>query len=153
MKTRKSWREKMDPPGLPKLVAIPERMRKRFGDGEMLLPHPREVEAIIRTVPEGNLITLTEIREELARRHGAAVTCPLVTGIFVRLAAEAAEEQAGSGATRITPYWRVVKADGSLNPKFPGGVAQQSERLSGEGHRITPARGNRPPRVALAASR
>jgi alkylated DNA nucleotide flippase Atl1 len=153
MKTRKSWREKMDPPGLPKLVAIPERMRKRLGDGEMLLPHPREVEALIRSVPEGALITLTQIREELARRHGASVTCPLVTGIFVRIAAEAAEEDAACGKTRITPYWRVVKDDGSLNPKFPGGTESQIERLRDEGHRITPARGKRAPRVMLAATR
>ena len=31
MKTRKRWREKTDNPNLPKVVAIPPRMHKRFG--------------------------------------------------------------------------------------------------------------------------
>jgi hypothetical protein len=51
----------------------------------------------------------------------------------------------------ITPYWWVVKDDGSLNPKFPGGAERQGERLRAEGHRILPAKGKRPPRVAEVA--
>jgi hypothetical protein len=100
-------------------------------------------------VRKGRLITVAEIREVLAAQHMTDLTCPLTTGIFVRLAAEAAEEDAQAGKTRITPYWRVVKDDGSLNPKFPGGTARQAERLRAEGHRIVPARGKRPPRVAV----
>jgi len=137
----------MDNPNLPKLVAIPPNMKRR--DGTMLVPSPREVEACIRNVRKGSVTTVSEIREFLARRHGVDVTCPLTTGIFVRIAAEAAEEDARSGKTRITPYWRVVKDDGSLNPKFPGGVERQAERLRAEGRQIVPGAGKRPPRVAL----
>ena len=36
MYTRKSWREKLDNPNLPKLVKIPANMRKRFGRGTTL---------------------------------------------------------------------------------------------------------------------
>jgi hypothetical protein len=150
MKTRKSWREKMDNPNLPKLVAIPPRMQKRFGTGTMLVPSPREVEALIRNVRKGSVTTVSRIRESLAGKHFADVTCPLTTGIFVRIAAEAAEEDAGAGKSKITPYWRVLKDDGSLNPKFPGGVQRQAENLREEGHRILPGTGKRPPRVALS---
>ena len=139
----------MDNPNLPKLVTIPPRMQKRFGKGTMLVPSPNEVEACIRTVRKGSVTTVSQIREFLAGKHSADVTCPLTTGIFVRIAAEAAEEDASSGKAKITPYWRVVKDDGSLNPKFPGGVKQQAERLRAEGHRIVPGTGKRPPRVAL----
>ena len=76
----------------------------------------------------------------LAEGHAADTACPLVTGIFVRIAAEAAEEDAAAGKTKITPYWRVVKDDGSLNPKFPGGVEAQAERLRDEGHAIDTSR-------------
>jgi 6-O-methylguanine DNA methyltransferase, DNA binding domain len=148
MKTRRSWREKMDNPNLPKVVDIPPLWQKRWGNGSMLIPSPRQVEALMRAVPKGRLITVTGIRETLAAEHMAAVACPLTTGIFVRIAAEAAEEDARAGKTRITPYWRVVKEDGSLNPKFPGGVRRQAERLRAEGHHILPAKGKRPPRVA-----
>ena len=149
MATRKSWREKMENPNLPKVIAIPPRMQARFGAGSMLIPSPREVDALIRTVRKGSVITISKIREQLAAKHSADVTCPMTTGIFVRLASEAAEEEAASGKTRITPYWRVVKDDGSLNPKFPGGAERQSERLRAEGHRILAGSKRRPPRLEI----
>lgn len=147
--TRKSWREKMNNPNLPKLVAIPPNMQKRFGTGTMLIPSPAEVEALMRSVPNGSVITISQIRDSLAREHSADVTCPLTTGIFIRLAAEAAEEETRAGKPGITPYWRVVKNDGSLNPKFPGGSKRQLQRLRAEGHRIHPAGESGEPRVIL----
>jgi alkylated DNA nucleotide flippase Atl1 len=138
----------MDNPNLPKLVEILPNMRKRLGTGTMLVPSPGEVEAFIRTVPKGSVTTVSRIRRFLADKYSVDVTCPLTTGIFVRIAAEAAEEDASKGVAKITPYWRVVRDDGSLNPKFPGGVARQAERLRAEGHRILPGAGTRPPRVA-----
>src|SRR5579871_6129454 len=131
----------MENPRLPKLVQIPPRMQKRFGKGTMLLPHPRDVEAMIKAVPNGRVTTVSNIRESLASKFMADVACPLVTGIFVRITAEAAEEEARAGKKRITPYWRVVKDDGALYPKFPGGVARQAARLQAEGHRVVKGRG------------
>jgi len=48
---------------------------------------------------------------------------------------------------RITPYWRVIKTDGSLNPKFPGGAKAQAAHLRAEGHKIAAAKGKKPPKV------
>jgi hypothetical protein len=140
MYTRKSWREKLDNPNLPKVVRIPANMRKQLGRGAMLIPSPRDVDAMIRTVRKGGVITVARLREHLAHKFAADVTCPLTTGIFVRIAAEAAEEDARDGKKRITPYWRVIKDDGSLNPKFPGGVEAQADRLRDEGHAIDTSR-------------
>jgi hypothetical protein len=148
MHTRTTWREKMENPGLPKVVEVPRSWRKRFGNGAMLVPHPRDVEAAIRSVRRGRLVTVGQIRAYLAAKYQADVTCPLTTGIFIRIAAEAAEEEARAGKTRITPYWRVVKDDGSLNPKFPGGLAAQAERLRGEGQIVDTRR--KIPRVVAA---
>ncbi len=141
----------MDNPNLPKLVAVPLKMQKRLGAGTMLVPSPREVEAFIRTVRKGSVTTVSQIREFLAGKYSADVTCPLTTGIFVRIAAEAAEEDASTGKSKITPYWRVLKDDGSLNPKFPGGVLRQAEKLREEGHRILPGTGKQSPRVTLGS--
>ena len=137
----------MDNPNLPKVVPVPPRMQKSCGTGNMLVPSPREVDEMIRATPKGRITTVSSIRDGLAKRHLADVTCPITTGIFVRIAAEAAEEAAHAGKTRITPYWRVVKDDGSLNPKFPGGVESQAEHLRAEGHRVLPGSGKKPPRV------
>jgi hypothetical protein len=149
MGTRKSWREKMNNPNLPKIVPVLPRMRARFGNVDMLVPSPREVEACMRAVPAGQITTVSRIRDLLARKHSVAVTCPLTTGIFVRIAAEAAEEDAAAGRAEVTPYWRVVRDDGSLFDKFPGGVERQRERLRAEGHRILPGTGRRRPRVVM----
>jgi hypothetical protein len=151
MRTRKSWREKMSNPNLPKIVPVLPRMRARFGNVDMLVPSPREVEACMRAVPAGRIITVSRIRDLLARQHSVGVTCPLTTGIFVRIAAEAAEEDAQAGRTDVTPYWRVVRDDGSLYDKFPGGMDRQRERLRAEGRRILTGTGRRPLRVAMGA--
>ena len=151
MRTRKSWREKMDNPNLPKLVEMLPNMQKRFGSGTTLVPSPKEVDACIRRVHKRSVATVSQIRRFLAGQYSVDAACPLTTGIFIRIAAEAAEEDASKGKTRITPYWRVVKDDGSLNPKFPGGVERQAERLRAEGHRILPGAGKRAPRVVMAS--
>ena len=71
----------------------------------------------------------------------------MTTGIFIRIAAEAAEEDLTRGETEITPYWWTIKADGSLNEKFPGGIDAQAAHLREEGHTIEPAKGKKPPKV------
>ena len=132
-KSKTSWRDKLEKPQEPKLVTVPPKMPARFGTGKMLIPTPMRVDDLMRRVGKGRLITAGQIRQKLARDCGADVTCPLTTGIFMRIAAEAAEEDRANGRKRITPYWRVVKDDGSLNPKFPGGESQQARHLRGEG--------------------
>ncbi len=139
----------MDNPNLPKIVPAFPRIQARLGKVDMLVPSPREVEACVRAVPQGQITTVSQIRDFLARKYSVGVTCPLTTGIFIRIAAEAAEEDARAGRTEITPYWRVVRDDGSLYDKFPGGMKRQQERLKAEGHRILPGKGRRPPRVAM----
>ena len=130
--SRVPWREKMERPQEPKLVQVPPKM-SRFGNGMMLIPTPKLVDGIVRQVPRGWLVTVGEIRRKLAADHSADVTCPLTTGIFIRIVAEASEEERANGRKRVAPYWRVIKDDGSLNPKFPGGVGQQARYLRAEG--------------------
>lgn len=144
-RSRVPWREKMERPQEPKLVRIPPKM-SQWGKGMMLIPTPKLVDAIVRQVPRGRLVTVGEIRRKLAANFSADVTCPLTTGIFIRIVAEAAEEDRANGRKRIAPYWRVVKDDGSLNPKFPGGVAQQARNLRTEGFTVV-GNGKKPPIV------
>lgn len=111
-------------------------MHKQFGRGKMLIPSPLDVDELIRRVPRGKLITLSEVRERLARSAGAVCACPLTTSIFIRIAAENADEQERFGKARITPYWRVIRDDGMLLEKLPGGPSGLAVRLEAEGHAI-----------------
>jgi len=147
-KTRKTWQEKLaNSKGLPKVVEIDDKMSKRWGTGTVCIPAPKEVDEIMKQVPKGKLITTGEIRVMLAQKHGATIGCPLTTGIFVNIAAHAADEAAAEGKQNTTPYWRTLKSGGVLNEKFPGGVEAQAAHLREEGHTIEPGKGKKPPRV------
>ena len=140
---RKSWREKLaDNKGLPKVVEITDKMAKRWGSGTLVIPAPKEVDEIMKNVPKGKLITINDIRKRLAREHGATIACPITTGIFSWIAANAAGEELADGKKKITPYWRTLKSGGDLNPKFPGGIDNLKALLESEGHRVI-KKGNR----------
>jgi hypothetical protein len=125
-----------DSKGLPKVGTIRGQMTTRWGTGSMVIPAPMEVDAIMKKVPKGKLITINEIRSMLARKHNADIACPITTGIFAWIAAHAAEEAAAAGKARITPYWRTLKTGGLLNEKYPGGIVQLKKHLEAEGHKV-----------------
>lgn len=138
MRARKSWRDKLeDSKDLPRVEIIPDRMKAKWGAGTLVIPAPKEVDEMMRQVPKGRVTTINHIRAALAKKHGATVGCPLTTGIFAWIAANAAAEEAASKPrARITPYWRTLKAGGVLNEKYPGGIARQKQRLKAEGHAV-----------------
>ena len=74
-KTRTTAREKLEKDqGLPKIVDIPPKMEKRFGKGKMLIPKPLDIDALIRKVKKGKLVTQSQIREKLANDFKTNVT-------------------------------------------------------------------------------
>jgi hypothetical protein len=148
-KARKTWRQKLEEknPEHGKIVDVPPKMQNRFLVGKMLIPRPLDIDALIHRVPRGKLATVIQIRDKLAKDAEANCCCPLTTGIFLRIVAEVAEEDLIRGNKDVTPYWRVVKADGSLNGKFPGGVQAQAAHLEKEGHLIDSKIDGKPPRV------
>jgi len=140
MVKRKTAKEKLeDAKGLPKIVDMPK--------GVMVVPKPLDVDGLIRKAKPGCLVTTDQIRAHLAKNAQADYACPLATGIFIRIAAEAAEEDLLSGK-EPTPYWRVIKHNGSMNEKFPGGIERQAARLKEEGYTIIEGKGKKPPKVA-----
>jgi ABC-type Fe3+ transport system substrate-binding protein len=119
---KKSWREKLATnKDLPKT---------------MVIPAPSEVDALMKHVPRGRVVTINELRAALAKKHRVDFACPLTTGIFSWIAAHAAAEAGAEGARDITPYWRTLKTGGELNPKYPGGNEGVARRLRAEGHKV-----------------
>lgn len=139
-KSKKTWREKLEKPQESKIVQIPERMRKQWGPGTMVIATPMHVDSLVRKIPKGKLVTVTRIMEKLAHDLGADTACPMCTGIFMGIVAKAAEEDRATGRKHLAPYWRVLKTKGALNPKYPGGIQAQAERLEEEGHEIDKTR-------------
>jgi alkylated DNA nucleotide flippase Atl1 len=135
-KSKTSWRSKLEKAQEPSVFEMTGKTAQRFGPGKMLIPTPMMVDEVIRRVRRGKLITTGTIRKILAEKMGADVTCPLCTGIFVRISAEASEEDRAAGRSRVTPYWRVVTDKGELNEKFSGGTSAAAQKLREEGHRV-----------------
>jgi alkylated DNA nucleotide flippase Atl1 len=136
-KKKPTWVEKLnDSKGLPKVEKITDKMSKRWGTGTIVIPAPIEVDELMRKVPAGKLTTINDIRAALAKKHKATIGCPMTTGIFAWVAAQASEEREQGGEKNVTPYWRTLKTGGVLNEKYPGGAEAQKLRLEKEGHTV-----------------
>ena len=134
---KKSWHEKLaDDKDLPKVCKVTGKLSKRWGEGRFVIPAPREVNALMKQVPKGRVVTINELRAALAKKHQADFACPITTGIFSWIVAHAAAEDEAAGKKRITPFWRTLKMGGEVNPKYPGGVKALAKRLRGEGHMV-----------------
>jgi hypothetical protein len=120
----KTWTEKMNDPSKE---AVVKKIDKPFADipagGKMLIATPKIIDTYVRQIPKGKSVSLLTMRQDLALEFQAEYTCPVTTGIFLRIVSEAAHEQWEAGKTigRITPFWRVVDPASALNKKLSFG--------------------------------
>ena len=120
----KSWAEKRD---TNKEIQV-KINDKKFADiptgTRMLIPSPKIVDDFVKTIPNGSFIITKDLRNRLAIQYDAEMTCPLVTGIFLRIISEAAYEeyQLDKNIEKITPFWRVVDPDSKLANKLTFGT-------------------------------
>lgn len=122
-----------DSKDMPKFQTLTDQKSiEKYGGDRMYFAPPIEYDRVMRTIPYGRLTTVGEIREYFARQSGADFTEPITAGIFVSIAAWASFQRTEDE----TPYWRTLKAGGELNPKYPGGVEAQKEKLEAEGHAV-----------------
>lgn len=122
-----------DSKDMPKIQIITDKKSiVRYGGDRMYFAPPIEYDRVMKFVPCGKVITVGDIRTYFAKLNNADFTDPITAGIFVSIAAWASEQRNDDK----TPYWRTLKANGELNPKYPGGVNAQKEKLEAEGHTI-----------------
>ena len=135
---KKSWQDKMaDKPNLPKILMLERgfpcynavhKMGAEEGD-PVILVNPKEILPYMQAVPPGKLTTIIEICKAISAKHSVKGCCTLTSGIFIMTIANAVEEMRQEGVGVSVPYWRTLKADGTLNPKYPGGVEAQKAIL------------------------
>ncbi len=118
---------------MPKIqIVTDEASIKKYGGDRMYFAPPVSYDMIMKKIPYGKVVTVGMIRDYLAKENGADFTDPITAGIFVSIAAWASYQRTEDE----TPYWRTLKANGELNPKYPGGVEAQRTKLEAEGHTI-----------------
>jgi hypothetical protein len=75
-KLKETWKQKLvsttQKQNLPRVVEVDEKMSKRWGEGTVVIPSPVEVDALMKTVPEGRLITINQIRGYMAKKYNAS---------------------------------------------------------------------------------
>jgi alkylated DNA nucleotide flippase Atl1 len=128
-RNRKSPILKRDSARPPEVKVLIESKGSSYPPGAMLIASPLAIGKVVRGIPSGMVLTLPDMRNALATQFKADYTCPLTTGIFLRILADAAEEE---GSTDDCPYWRVVRADGRLIDRLPGGESAQAKHLEQE---------------------
>lgn len=121
---KKTWTEKVADPSKSFIV---KKIDKAFADipagAKMFIATPAIIDAYVRQIPKGKSVELQTLRNDLAVEYQAEYTCPVTTGIFLRIVAEAAYEQleAGKSISKVAPFWRVVNAKSPLNKKLSFG--------------------------------
>lgn len=122
-----------DSKDMPKIQIITdEKSIEKYGGNRMYFAPPSDYDRVMKLIPYGKVITIGKIREYFAKQHQADFTEPITAGIFVSISAWASYQR----SENETPYWRTLKANGELNPKYPGGIDEQRLRLEAEGHTI-----------------
>ena len=132
---RKSWAEKLNDGRQPQIEKADKDFAGIKAGQKMLIPTPMLVDGYIRQIPKGKTVDSTTIRKDLAIEHGAEVTCPLTTGIFIRIVAEAAYEeyQKGKALNKIAPFWRVIDEKSPTAKKLTFGTEFLIEQRRKEG--------------------
>ncbi len=133
---KKTWLQKFEEDKKPQIEKLEGEGAIRWGGETMVITSPKIIATIIQEIPKGYLANMNFIRSSQARQFKTDIACPLTTGIFLRIIAEAFEEQKTISNDLGIPYWRVIKDDGSLNLKFPGGPDLQAKYLLDEGFEI-----------------
>ena len=134
MKNLKSYRDYIEKTE-EKIHDITPEWEAKLGKGKILIPKATDVEEIIRKTESGDLLTNDTIREYLAAQKGVQLTAAIPTGVNLKFIALTSEFEQSEGI-RHSAYWRVLKPDGKINEKFPGGLERQIQYLEAEGHEI-----------------
>ena len=118
---------------MPKIQIITDKKSiEKYGGNRMFFAPPLDYDRVMRRIPCGKLITVGDIRAHFARENQVDFTDPITAGIFVAICAWASFQR----TIDETPYWRTLKANGELNPKYPGGAEAQKAKLETEGHTV-----------------
>ncbi len=132
---RKTWQEKQHNNHPEKVEVVNEKFADIPAGASMYIATPLIVDAYIRNIPEGVHTSLQQMRKDLAAEHGAEYTCPITSGIFLRIVSEAAYEEfmGGKPLKKITPFWRMIDSKAPVAKKLSFGSDFVKELRQKEG--------------------
>lgn len=132
---RKTWAEKMQPGKEAEVKKNDYDFADIPAGTKMLIATPGIVDEYVRNIPRGQFTDIKQMRKDLAATYHAAYTCPVTTGIFLRIVAEHAYEQyqQGKALGRITPFWRAMSVKSPSAKKLTFGIRFLIDQQKKEG--------------------
>lgn len=123
MASKKTWLDKLSENKKPKIKRIDFNFADIPANSNMFIATPQLIDNYIKQIPKGKNVTVQTMRKDLAIENRADYTCPVTTGIFLRIVAEANYEkyQQANSLKGITPFWRVVEPNSTLSKKLTFG--------------------------------
>ncbi len=130
---RKTWIEKRETGKNAEVKKSPKDFADIKAGEKMLIANPVIIDAYIRSIPKGKESSLMQMRKDLAAEYHAHKTCPVTSGIFLRIVAEAAYEEYENGKplSKIAPFWRIINKQSPTLKKLSFGstfVVQQRKK-------------------------
>ena len=134
MSIKKTWLDKLNENKEPKIKRIDFDFADIPAGSNMFIATPKLIDAYIQQIGIGKRIDIKTLRKDLAIEHNADYTCPVTTGIFLRIVAEANYEklQSGKRIGEITPFWRVIEPNSALAKKLTFGQDFLLEQIEKE---------------------
>lgn len=132
MAKKKTWLDKLHEPKETKVKRIEIDFADIPAGSNMFIATPQLIDKYIQEIGFGKRVDIKTLRKDLALEHNADYTCPVTTGIFLRIVAEANYEKlmGGKSIEEITPFWRVLEPNSALAKKLTFGqefIVQQIE--------------------------
>jgi hypothetical protein len=123
MATKKTWAEKLNCDKKPKIKRIDFDFADIPANSNMFIATPLLIDNYVKQISKGKNVTTQTMRKDLAIENKADYTCPVTTGIFLRIVAEAGFEkyQQTNSLKGVTPFWRVVEPNSALAKKLTFG--------------------------------
>ena len=121
-KIKKTWVEKRDCDKEPLVKINPKSWSDMPKGIKMFIPTPKIVDQYVFNIPKGKFNDVKSLRKEMAKDFNAEMSCPMVTGIALRIVSEASHEEYNLGLENITPFWRVVSPSSALAKKLYCGI-------------------------------
>ena len=119
---KKSWIEKRDCEKSFKIKTIDKKFADIPEGSKMLIASPPIIDEYVKSLDYGKFVEPIKMRDDLAKQYQADKTCPVTTGIFLRIISEASYEEFVIGIDTITPFWRIVDPKSKLASKLTCGI-------------------------------
>ncbi|PJE45713.1 MAG: hypothetical protein CUR34_12820 [Sediminibacterium sp.] len=123
MASKKTWLDKLSEKKEPRIKRIDFDFADIPANSNMFIATPQIIDNYIKKIPKGKNVTVQTMRKDLAIENRADYTCPVTTGIFLRIVAEANFEKfiQANSLKGITPFWRVLEPNSTLSKKLSFG--------------------------------